>query len=114
MVFKETPGVVDTAVGYEGGHVDNPTYEQVCTGTTGHAEVARVEFDPEVVSYGELVEKFWEIHDPTQVDRQGVDVGSQYRSVIFFQDPEQERIARESIEERAPRRRPRRAPESRT
>jgi peptide-methionine (S)-S-oxide reductase len=103
MVFKETPGVVGTAVGYEGGHVENPTYEQVCTGTTGHAEVTRVEFDPEVISYGELVEKFWEIHDPTQVDRQGPDVGSQYRSVIFFQDPEQERIARESkarVEER--------------
>jgi peptide-methionine (S)-S-oxide reductase len=98
MIFKETPGVVDTAVGYEGGHVDNPTYEQVCTGTTGHAEVVRAEFDPEVVSYADLVEKFWEIHDPTQVDRQGVDVGSQYRSVIFFQDPEQERIARESKE----------------
>ena len=103
MVFKETPGVVDTAVGYEGGHVDNPTYEQVCTGTTGHAEVTRVEFDPSVISYADLVEKFWEIHDPTQVDRQGVDVGPQYRSVIFFQDDEQERIARESkarVEER--------------
>jgi peptide-methionine (S)-S-oxide reductase len=98
MVYKETEGVVETAVGYEGGHVDNPTYEQVCTGTTGHAEVTQVTFDPERVSFEELVEKFWEIHDPTQVDRQGVDVGSQYRSVIFFQDAAQERIARESKE----------------
>jgi peptide-methionine (S)-S-oxide reductase len=96
MVYKETDGVVETAVGYEGGHVDNPTYEQVCTGTTGHAEVVQVTFDPDRVSFEELVEKFWEIHDPTQVDRQGVDVGPQYRSVIFFQDGEQERVARES------------------
>jgi peptide-methionine (S)-S-oxide reductase len=98
MIYKETEGVVETAVGYEGGHVDNPTYEQVCTGTTGHAEVTQVTFDPERVSFEELVEKFWEIHDPTQVDRQGVDVGSQYRSVVFFQGAEQERIARESKE----------------
>jgi len=98
MIYKETEGVVETAVGYEGGHVDNPTYEQVCSGTTGHAEVVQVTFDPEIVSFEELVEKFWEIHDPTQVDRQGVDVGSQYRSVVFFQDAEQERIANDSKE----------------
>jgi peptide-methionine (S)-S-oxide reductase len=96
--YRETEGVVDTAVGYEGGHVDNPTYEQVCTGTTGHAEVTQVIFDPERISYEELVEKFWQLHDPTQVDRQGLDVGPQYRSVIFFHSPEQEAVARASKE----------------
>jgi len=100
IAYKETEGVVETAVGYEGGHVDNPTYEQVCTGTTGHAEVTQVTFDPDVVSYEELVDKFWEVHDPTQVDRQGWDVGTQYRSVVFFHSPEQEQIA-EASKERA-------------
>jgi peptide-methionine (S)-S-oxide reductase len=98
MAYRETEGVVDTAVGYEGGHVDNPTYEQVCSDTTGHAEVTQVTFDPDQVSYEELVEKFWQLHDPTQVDRQGVDVGSQYRSVIFFHSPEQEAAAKASKE----------------
>jgi peptide-methionine (S)-S-oxide reductase len=98
MAYKETEGVVETAVGYEGGHVDNPTYEQVCSGTTGHAEVTQVTFDPDIVSYEELVEKFWGLHDPTQVDRQGVDVGSQYRTVIFFHSPEQEAVAKASKE----------------
>ena len=98
MAYKETEGVVETAVGYEGGHVDDPTYEQVCTGTTGHAEVTQVKFDPQVVSYDELVDKFWELHDPTQVDRQGWDVGPQYRSVIFFHSPEQEAAAKASKE----------------
>jgi peptide-methionine (S)-S-oxide reductase len=87
--FRELEGVVETAVGYEGGHVPNPTYEQVCTGTTGHAEVCQVSFDPEVVSFGELLQAYWRIHDPTQVDRQGPDVGSQYRSVVFFHGEEQ-------------------------
>lgn len=96
--YRETEGVVDTAVGYEGGHVDNPTYEQVCTGTTGHAEVTQVTFDPERVTYEELVNKFWQLHDPTQVDRQGVDVGPQYRSVVFFHSPEQEAAAKQSKE----------------
>ncbi len=98
MAYRETEGVVDTAVGYEGGHVDNPTYEQVCTGETGHAEVTQVTFDPERVSYEELLEKFWELHDPTQVDRQGWDVGTQYRSVIFTNSPEQEAAAKASKE----------------
>jgi peptide-methionine (S)-S-oxide reductase len=88
-VFREIPGVIETAVGYEGGHVANPTYEQVCTGTTGHAEVCQVTFDPEVVPYRELLDAFWKVHDPTQVDRQGPDVGTQYRSVIFTHSDEQ-------------------------
>ena len=97
-VLRELPGVVDTAVGYEGGHVENPTYEQVCSGETGHAEVTRVTFDPDVVSYEELVEAFWALHDPTQMNRQGPDVGSQYRSVVFFHSPEQEAAATASRE----------------
>jgi peptide-methionine (S)-S-oxide reductase len=94
--YRGLDGVVDTAVGYEGGHVDNPTYEQVCSGTTGHAEVTQVTFDPEKISYEELLEKFWDVHDPTQVDRQGPDVGNQYRSVIFTHSPEQEEAAKRS------------------
>jgi peptide-methionine (S)-S-oxide reductase len=98
MAFRDLDGIVDTAVGYEGGHVDNPTYEQVCTGTTGHAEVTQVTFDPERISYEELLEKFWRMHDPTQGDRQGPDVGNQYRSVIFFHSPEQQAAAEASRE----------------
>jgi peptide-methionine (S)-S-oxide reductase len=96
MEFKGLPGVVGTQVGYEGGHVDNPTYEQVCSGTTGHAEVTQVEFDPDVITYEDLLAKFWDIHDPTQVNRQGPDVGDQYRTVIFFHTPEQEAAAKAS------------------
>jgi len=96
--LKQLPGVLDTQVGYEGGHVDNPTYEQVCSGTTGHAEVTQVEFDPEQVSYEDLLDRFWEMHDPTQVNRQGPDVGDQYRTVIFFHSPEQEAAARAAVE----------------
>jgi peptide-methionine (S)-S-oxide reductase len=101
--FRELPGVVDTAVGYEGGHVDNPTYEQVCSGTTGHVEVCQVEFDPELVSYDELVAKYFELHDPTQLNRQGPDVGYQYRSVIFTHSDEQAEIARSVVERAQPR-----------
>ena len=103
MTYRELEGVVDTAVGYEGGQVENPTYEQVCTGTTGHAEVTQVEFDPKRISYEELVDKFWEVHDPTQLNRQGPDVGSQYRSVVFFHTPEQEAVATASRERAAER-----------
>ena len=84
--FRELDGVVDTAVGYEGGHVDNPTYEQVCGGRTGHVEVARIEYDPAEIDYADIVQKYFEIHDPTQLNRQGWDVGSQYRSVIFTEE----------------------------
>ena len=96
--FRAVDGVIDTAVGYEGGHVDNPTYEQVCSGTTGHVEVCEVEFDPERVSFEALVEKYFEIHDPTHLNRQGPDVGYQYRSVIFAHSDEQAEMAREVIE----------------
>jgi peptide-methionine (S)-S-oxide reductase len=94
--FRNVPGVVDTAVGYEGGTLPNPTYEDVCSHTTGHAEVVRVTFDPSVVTFGQLLEVFWAMHDPTQVDRQGPDVGDQYRSVIFTETPDQLVTATES------------------
>jgi peptide-methionine (S)-S-oxide reductase len=94
--FRNVPGVVDTAVGYEGGTLPNPTYEDVCSHTTGHAEVVQVEFDPEEVSYDQLLDVFWDVHDPTQVNRQGPDIGSNYRSVIFFHSPEQQEQALES------------------
>ena len=80
--FREVDGVTDTAVGYEGGNVPNPTYEQVCTGGTGHAEVTQVTFDPEKVGFDQLLDIYWKVHDPTQVDRQGPDIGTQYRSVL--------------------------------
>jgi peptide-methionine (S)-S-oxide reductase len=98
--FREIPGVVATAVGYSGGHVANPTYKDVCSGKTGHAEVLQVEFDPSRVSYDDLLEKFWDIHDPTTPNRQGPDVGTQYRSAIFFHTPEQE-VAAIASRERA-------------
>jgi len=89
-VFRKVPGVIDAVSGYSGGHTANPTYREVCSHTTGHAEVVQVTFDPAVVTYEQLLEVFWAMHDPTQVDRQGPDVGDQYRSVIFTQSPEQE------------------------
>ncbi len=96
--FREIDGVTDAAVGYEGGHVDNPTYEQVCGGDTGHIEVTEIQFDPAKVSYDELVDLYFQIHDPTQEDRQGWDVGYQYRSVVFTHSPEQAVAAKAAIE----------------
>src|SRR3954453_1520809 len=96
--FREIDGVIDTAVGYEGGQVENPTYEQVCSGDTGHVEVCQVTFDPQKVSYEELVEKYLEIHDPTQLNRQGPDVGYQYRSVVFADSDAQAEVARRVVE----------------
>ncbi|VVC01187.1 Peptide methionine sulfoxide reductase MsrA [uncultured archaeon] len=98
-LFRALPGVKSTLVGYAGGKTANPTYEQVCTGTTGHAEAVQIEYDPKKVSYGKLLSIFWENHDPTTKNRQGWDIGTQYRSVIFFRGKEQEKLARKSIAE---------------
>ena len=96
--FRNTDGVKDAVVGYMGGSSERPSYEEVCTGATGHAEVCQVSFDPDQVSYRQLLEIFWGLHDPTQVNRQGPDVGTQYRSAIFFHTPEQEAEATASRE----------------
>lgn len=93
QMFREVPGVTATAVGYSGGHTTSPTYKEVCTDRTGHAEVVQVEFDPAQVSYEKLLEVFWNGHDPTQVNRQGPDVGSQYRSAVFCLTPAQQQTA---------------------
>ncbi|RMG17647.1 MAG: peptide-methionine (S)-S-oxide reductase [Bacteroidetes bacterium] len=97
-VFKELKGVVEVEPGYAGGHVPHPTYEQVCSGSTGHAEVARITFDPAVITYEELLEVFWRTHDPTTLNRQGNDVGTQYRSAIFYLDEAQQQLALKSKE----------------
>ena len=98
-VFDEVKGVHSVESGYAGGYVDNPSYKAVCTGTTGHAEVVRVTFDPEVASYKDLLNVFFSIHDPTTLNRQGADVGTQYRSAIFYHDDEQKSIAEEVIKD---------------
>ena len=94
--FRTLDGVIDTAVGYMGGTTENPTYEMVCTGRTGHAEVVDISFDPTVISYPQLVEIFWTIHNPTSLNFQGVDTGTQYRTAIFYHDDEQRQQAEES------------------
>lgn len=96
-IYERVSGVKSVESGYAGGHVDNPTYKQVTSGTTGHAEVARLEYDPEVISYEELLEVFWHTHNPTTKNRQGADVGPQYRSVIFYMNEDQKQIAEESM-----------------
>lgn len=94
-IFQNLEGVEKVSSGYTGGHVPNPSYEEVCTGVTGHAEVARILFNPEVISFEELLEVFWQTHDPTTLNRQGADVGTQYRSAIFYHNEEQKRLAEE-------------------
>lgn len=91
--FRQIPGVVATSAGYEGGTTDNPSYRDVCSHTTGHAEVVQVEYDPARVSYDDLLAVFWDEHDPTQLNRQGPDIGDQYRSVVFYHTPEQQATA---------------------
>ena len=96
--FRQLDGVTDTAVGYLGGHTQNPTYKDVCTDETGHAEVVQVTYDPARVSYDKLLDVFWSSHNPTTLNRQGPDIGTQYRSAIFFHSPEQQRLAQASKE----------------
>jgi len=96
--FQRVPGVLDTAVGYTGGHTESPSYQDVCTDETGHAEVVQVTYDPAKVTFEQLLQVFWGIHDPTQLNRQGPDVGTQYRTAIFFHSPEQEAVAKKSRE----------------
>lgn len=96
--FRQLPGVTSTAVGYEGGNFANPTYKDVCRGNTGHAEVVQVEYDPAQISYDQLLEVFWSNHNPTTLNRQGPDIGTQYRSAIFFHNAEQEAAAQVSKE----------------
>jgi peptide-methionine (S)-S-oxide reductase len=99
--LRQIPGVVSTRVGYAGGKMNNPTYKDVCTDKSGHAEAVEIMFDPSKISYEQLLTVFWSLHDPTQVDRQGPDVGSQYRSMIFYHSPEQEAAAKASKEKLA-------------
>ena len=96
--FRQIPGVTDTRVGYTGGALANPTYRDVCTDRTGHAEAIEITFDPAKVSYDQLLDKFWSFHDPTTLNRQGPDYGTQYRSAVFFHSPEQEKAAQASKE----------------
>lgn len=96
VTFRNIPGVTNALVGYEGGSFENPTYNDVCRGNTGHAEVVEVEYDPEKVSYETILDTFWTSHDPTQVNRQGPDYGDQYRTVVFYHSPEQKAVAEES------------------
>ncbi|MBU1159135.1 MAG: peptide-methionine (S)-S-oxide reductase MsrA [Candidatus Thermoplasmatota archaeon] len=97
-IFRKVHGVISTRVGYTGGKTDDPTYEEVCSGRTGHAEAVEVGFDPSTVTYERLLEIFWEMHDPTTLNRQGPDRGTQYRSAIIYHDPEQKRLAEESLQ----------------
>lgn len=100
--FDQVPGVTQTVVGYTGGHIENPTYEEVCTHTTGHAEAVEIEFDSKIVNYETLVRQFFRMHDPTQLNRQGPDVGDNYRSAIFYMNDDQKQIAERIKQELAP------------
>jgi len=95
-VFERLPGVLSVASGYAGGHTENPTYRDICTGNTGHAEITQIEFDPERISYDQLLDVFWQAHDPTTLNRQGADEGTQYRSIILYRDQNQKGIAEKS------------------
>jgi peptide-methionine (S)-S-oxide reductase len=97
-IFRKTKGVTSTRVGYSGGHTKNPTYKDVCTDMTGHVEVVQVDYDPNTISYENLLEVFWSSHDPTQLNRQGPDIGTQYRSVIFYHDSKQKEQAEKSMQ----------------
>ena len=97
--FRKLKGVINTTVGYSGGHLNNPSYEDVCTGTTGHAEVVLIEFDENQLSYDKIINYFWECHDPTQLNKQGPDIGTQYRSAIYYYSKEQKIIAQDSKNE---------------
>ena len=96
-VFQRIDGVLNVIPGYAGGHVNNPSYREICTGKTGHAEVARIEFAPNIISYKQLLNVFWQAHDPTTLNKQGADIGTQYRSVIFYHSEEQKAVAEKSI-----------------
>ncbi|OMH80424.1 Peptide methionine sulfoxide reductase A2-1 [Zancudomyces culisetae] len=99
LYYQRMPGVIQTQVGFTGGKTENPTYKQVCTGTTDHAEAVLLEYDPEVISYSDILKAFWKKHDPTQLNRQGNDIGTQYRSAIFYHTEEQKELATKSKEE---------------
>ena len=97
-VYERLPGIISVTSGYAGGQTDNPTYEDICTGKTGHAEVVKIEYDPEKISYDKIIDLFWDAHDPTTLNRQGADVGTQYRSIILTANDDEARIAKESKE----------------
>jgi peptide-methionine (S)-S-oxide reductase len=101
-VYERVPGILSVTSGYAGGQTENPTYEQICTGRTGHAEVVQIEFEPDKISYEKIIELFWQAHDPTTLNRQGADTGTQYRSIILTADDEQARVARQSLERAQP------------
>lgn len=101
-VYERVPGIRSVTSGYAGGQTANPTYEQICTGRTGHAEVVQIEFEPDKISYEKIIDLFWQAHDPTTLNRQGADTGTQYRSIILTADDEQARVARQSLERAQP------------
>jgi peptide-methionine (S)-S-oxide reductase len=101
-IFERLPGILSVSSGYAGGNTENPTYDDICTGKTGHAEIVQIEYDPDKISYDKIIDLFWDAHDPTTLNRQGADVGTQYRSIILTTDDAQVRLARESLERAQP------------